>query len=142
MRTLAAVSCLLLVACGTPPATSAPPAGRLHRPLGTWLHLEGQRATSGKVGNRTLLVDRVDGAPVDPPIAVDCDNLDLPIGERCAVAGYETGRWIGVPHEVLEREGLGPQQGAWQFHCTFVVTSVQGPESLVRTAREAGIGRR
>lgn len=148
MRTL--IICVLaLAACQSPVATPDPAArpaphqlGRLGRPMGTWLHLEGVRETSGKVGPHSFAVDRIDGTPLAAPIAVNLANLELPQGERCAVAGYETGRWIGIPPDVLAREQMPPTQAGWQFVHEFVVTSAQAPDELVRTARERGIGRR
>lgn len=134
-----AAALMLLAACATPPH-AAQPLGRLGHPLGTWLHLECARDTNGKVGPHDVLVDRVDGRVCDPPIAMHLDNLAVPVGERILLAGYETGRWIGMPPAVAEAEGLPLTQAGWQFAHAFVVTSVRAPESLVRTAKEAGIG--
>lgn len=145
MRTF--VVCLLaFAACQTPAPDLGSPAahelGSLGQPMGAWLHLEGVRETSGKVGPHSFAVDRVDGAPLATPIHVSLANLELPIGARCEVAGYEIGRWIGIPPGVLAAEGMPPAQAAWQYVHEFVVTSVQAPDELVRSAREHGIGRR
>jgi hypothetical protein len=111
------------------------PVGRLGRPLGAFLQIEGARLDGGKVGKRTLLVDRVGTSALSPPISISLENLDLPSGVRCRISGYETGRWIGVPPEVRRAEGLAPGQAEWQFYRSFVVTSVQAPDSLVEDFR-------
>lgn len=131
----------LLAACATPPQP-AQPLGRLGHPLGTWLHLECVRDTNGKAGPHDVLVDRVDGRVCEPPIAMHLDNLAVPSGERILLAGYETGRWIGMPDAVAKAEGLPLTQAAWQFAPVFVVTSVQAPESLALAARDMGLGAR
>jgi len=75
-------------------------------------------------------VDHVNGAAIDPPQTIWLDNLSLPTNTRCAVSGYESGRWIGLTDEVGAAEGLPLRQGVWQFHRCFIVTSVQEPPSL------------
>jgi len=113
------------------------PDGRLGYPIGTYLRLEGTRLESGKVGERTLLVDRINGAELSPPIGIWVENLVLPSSLRCRVSGYESGRWIGVPPEVERAEGTAPHQAAWQFQRYFLVTSVQAPDSLVEQFLES-----
>lgn len=111
------------------------PIGRLGHPIGTFLRLEGVREEQGKVSHGTLRVDRVDGEALAIPIDVVIEDVSLPAGERCAVSGYETGRWIGLPPDVQRAENLPLQQAGWQFVFTFVMTSVQAPPSLVEHAR-------
>lgn len=128
-------SALLLAAftsCATPRAheVSTLPMGHLGRPIGSFLRIEGVRAETGKVGDHNLLVDHVDGAALAQPIELWVENLAFERGERCAISGYETGRWIGLPHEVASAEHLPLTQAGWQFQRYFLVTSVQAPASL------------
>lgn len=88
------------------------------------------RETSGKVDASYLLVDRVNGQPLTPPQAIWVQDLQLPIGVRCRLAGFESGRWIGLPGDVVAAEGIGPTQAAWQFQHFFVATSAQAPPDL------------
>lgn len=112
------------------PAQEGMPMGRLGAPLGTFLKIEGIRETSGKVGDRTLRVDRVDGKDLATPQWIDLEDLTLPKGERCVVRGFESGKWIGVPQDIERREQLPPRQAPWQFYKYFVVTSVKSPAGL------------
>ena len=115
--------------CVAPPeAAAAPigaPMGRLGLRIGTFVRLEGVRATQGKVGDGSLLVDHVDGVALAQPVELWVENLALPKDVRCALSGYETGRWIGLPPEVERAEHLAPRQAGWQLHLTFIATSVQ-----------------
>jgi len=113
------------------------PMGRLGHPIGTFLRIEGRRLESGKVGKRTLLVERVNERELSPAVGIWVDNIDLPVGARCSISGYESGRWIGVPPEVARAEGLLPRQAEWQFQRFFVATSVRAPDSLVEEFRES-----
>ena len=107
------------------------PSGRLGYPLGKYLTIEGMRAERGKVGVNTLLVDKVDGQNVSPPIGLWIENVDgLPAGTRCVLNGYESGKMIGLPREVAEKENIPLPQAAWQFYHYFVVTSVVEPKDL------------
>ncbi len=109
----------------------AMPGGRLGYPLGKYVTIEGVRAEQGKVGVRTLLVDRINGQEVSPAIGVWIDNVAaLPEGGRCVLNGYESGRMIGVPREVVEKEHLSYPQACWQFFRYFIVTSVVEPSGL------------
>lgn len=133
---------VLLIACSAPSPRATIPLGHLGQPLGTWLHIECVRDAHGKVGPHDVVIDRIDGRTCEPPIAMRIENLAIPAGERVLAAGYETGRWIGVPLAVAEAEGIPLSQAGWQFAHAFVVTSVQAPDAVVRAAREAGIGAR
>ena len=125
-----------------PPVGDALPDGWLGHPIGTFLEIEGVRAEQGKVDDHTLLVDRIGGSPLSPPTAISIDNLaSLPRGARCALRGYETGRWIGVPPSVEASGEVEPQQAMWQFYRTFIATSVQEPPSLVEQFRVQRFGR-
>ena len=66
-----------------------------------------------------------------PPIGVWIDNVDaLPAGTRCILNGYESGKMIGLPRAVAEKENLPNPQACWQFYRYFIATSVVEPESL------------
>ncbi len=134
---LGAAFLLIVASCASPrPVAQDPrPMDRLGRPIGSFVCLEGVREEHGKVGSRTLRVERVDGVALAQPIDVDLEDVELPAGERCAVSGYETGRWIGIPPDVARVEHLMLNQAGWQFAFTFVVTSVQAPASLAERVR-------
>ena len=105
--------------------------GRLQHPLGKYLTIEGIRAERGKAGVRTLLVDRVNGQDVSPPIGIWIENVGaLPEGVRCVLNGYESRRMISLPQEVAEKENIPLTQAKWQFHTYFLVTSVVAPQDL------------
>ena len=113
------------------------PAGKLGYRLGTYLTIEGSRWApdlSVKVDTvRALLVDTVNGKKLDSPLTVQLDNLqdpELPLGQRCVLRGYETGRMVGVPREVARAENLRPAQVGWHFARSFVLTSVVSPDSV------------
>lgn len=114
------------------------PAGKLGFPLGTYLTIEGEAAKPGPKVNSTctLLVDTVNGKRLDAPVFIWIDSLkgSLPQTGRIVVRGYESGRMVGVPDEVAEKEHLPEPQAVWHFSRYFVVTSwVQpaGPVTLV-----------
>ncbi len=105
------------------------PMGRLGRPIGSYLTIEGVRmgAEQGKVGTKTLLVDTVNGSELEQPIGIWIENVEaLPASTRCVFKGYESARWIGIPQEVIEATGCEPQAG-WQLWRYFVVTSTVRP---------------
>ena len=109
------------------------PMGSLGYPLGTYLIIEGIRLEKGKVGTRTLLVDTINGEKIKQPIPIWIENIKnpgLPVGERCIIRGYESGKMIGLPFEVAEKENIPVPQAGWQFQRYFVVTSVVGPKGL------------
>ncbi len=134
-----------IASCSAPSATrdsagpsgsgqaSPVPMGRLGYPIGTFLTISGTRAElhEAKVGAQTLHVDTVDGKRLDAPARVWIDNVGPRPGRtRCTFRGYESGRWIGVPAEVLEVTGARGPQAAWQFRPYFIVVSVEKPASL------------
>jgi hypothetical protein len=108
--------------------------GRLGRPIGTYLTISGVRAEpreEGKVGTYTLIVDTVDGMRLDHPARVRIENVRiLPSGTRCTFRGYESGKWIGVPREVLEATGSPGPQAVWQFARFFIVVLIDEPATL------------
>jgi hypothetical protein len=111
------------------------PAGRLGFPLGSYLTIEGARAERGKVGTSSLLVDTINGVKLAEPVGIWIDNLKspgLPEKTRCVLRGYESGRMIGLPDEVVEAEAekLLIPQAAWQFLRYFIVTSIVEPQTL------------
>jgi hypothetical protein len=113
------------------------PRGSLGHRLGKYLTIEGVRAEAdqGKVGVNTLLVDTVNGKKLDTPVGVWVENVHpLPKATRCILRGYESGRMIGVPGEVAEKEHIEPMQARWQFYRYFIVTSVVQPKDLTLIA--------
>ncbi len=108
------------------------PRGRLGRPLGTYLTIEGYRDSRGmKRSASSMLVDTVNGVKLGEPIGIHVENVkELPESERCILRGYETGRMIGLPMDVARAENLGAHQAEWQFYRYFLVTSVERPTSL------------
>jgi hypothetical protein len=113
-------------------AESSIPNGLLGHRLGTYLTIEGVRATTGPY-IRTLLVDTVNGKKLDAPIPMWVENAKypgLPEKERCIIRGYETGQMIGAPDEVLRAEKLPAPQAGWRVHRYFIITSVVQPASL------------
>ena len=107
------------------------PTGRLGHRLGTYLTIEGVRSEQGKSGVRTLFVGAVNGKKLDTPIDIWVDNVDsLPKEARCILRGYESGRMIGVPEDVAQKEHIPLPQAAWQFYRYFIVTSVVEPTDM------------
>jgi hypothetical protein len=106
-----------------------PPIGRLGQRIGSYLTIEGTRAMTGKTGTRTLIVDTVDGSRLEHTVQMWVDNVSFPVGERCVLKGYETGRWIGTPDSVSQATGE-VSQAAWQFQFYFRATSVEQPKTL------------
>ncbi len=106
------------------------PEGMLGYRIGTYLTIEGVRDDSGKTGQRTLAVDTINGFTLPAPVSIWVENVVLPKGERCTLKGYETGRWIGVPDEVVKVGAKDVQQAAWQFRFTFIATSAEKPAGL------------
>jgi hypothetical protein len=108
------------------------PMGLLGHRIGTYLRIEGVREETGKAGQQTLCVDRVGGEALSQPIDIWIENVALPAGTRCVLNGYESGRWIGVPHEIVMAGHAHPQQAMWQFQRYFVMTSAETPATLVK----------
>ena len=108
------------------------PMGKLGHPIGTYMKIEGIRAERGKVGVNTLLVDNINGEKPDQPVGVWIQNINaLPKGKRCVLAGYESGKWIGTPPDVIKRFGnVATSQAPWHFYRYFVVISAERPVEL------------
>ena len=107
--------------------------GNLGYRVGTYLQIEGFRQEQGKVGTRTLAVDRINGEKIKAPIPIWIENLKgagLPSRKRCVLRGYESARMIGLPPEVAKAEGMPLPQAVWQMQRFFVVTSVVEPREL------------
>lgn len=103
---------------------------RLGYGIGRYLTIEGSTDGSGKGGNQILMVDTINGSRLKAPLGIRIEGVKLPVGERCVFNGFESGQFIGIPHEVLAAEKMGAPQAVWQFSHHFVVTSVKAPESL------------
>lgn len=67
------------------------PLGRYHTIEGVW---DGGRA---KLGANTLVVDVVDGKPLDKRVFIPVINTTIPRKERCVLKGYESGHMVGRP---------------------------------------------
>jgi len=124
---------LILGLGGLSSTASEIPEGRLGHPLGKYLEIEGVRAglERGKVGVNTLLVHRIQDKELSEPIGIWIENVDaLPEGTKILLRGYESGKMIGLPHEVAEKENIPLPQAGWQFYRYFLVTSVVTPNDL------------
>jgi hypothetical protein len=135
MRTTLLIAALMLLQFTALRAEDLP-SGRLGHPLGTYLTIEGCRVEGPKTGERTLLVDTVNGKKLDPAIPVGVENIEpLPKDARCVLRGYETGSMVGMPPAVIEaakEEGrtVNVPQAGWQFRRYFIVISVVQPKDL------------
>jgi hypothetical protein len=124
-----------LCLAGAPPSkpgyhTVEPPVGCLGYPIGSYLTIEGVREEKDKGGIQTLLVDTISGYKLEEPVGIWIENVELPPGERCVLKGYETGRWIGTPKEVLRATGAPAGQAVWKFQFYFLAKSIDQPKSL------------
>lgn len=120
------------------------PIGRLGFPLGTYLTIEGRHAPKAEPGRASkasrncLLIDRVNEKPVEPPIGVVFDNLDVTKmkADRFILKGYETGHPIGIPDGIPEYEDKPRPQAAWHFREYFWVTTVVKPEDATSNSQQ------
>ncbi len=94
------------------------------------LTIEGARPEGDKAHGRVLLVDTINGYKLDKSVSIQVENVELPVSGRCVLKGYETGKWTGVPSEVLRATEAKPRQAVWQFDFYFFVTSVDQPKGL------------
>lgn len=103
--------------------------GKLGHSLGTYLTIEAVRAErKGKSSGKTLVVDKVNGKKLNRPVHISIQNTNpLPNTPRLILRGYESGKMIGIPDEVTEKENLQLEQAVWQFYHYFIVTSVVEP---------------
>ena len=116
----------------SPRAVTQPdaPIGRLGYPIGTYLTIEGVRAEQGKVGVRTLLVEKIGERRLASPTQVWIENCkQLPEGRRCILRGYESGAWLGLPPEVQKAMHSEPQ-ALWGFQLYFIAVYVESPKDL------------
>lgn len=136
MKNTGIMSAAVLLAATIAVADSDIPNGRLGFPLGTYLTITGKTPEPGRMKvnvSTTLMVEKVSGKELDQPVSVVVENLGsayFPTNTTITIRGYETGRMIGVPWEVAEKEDLPVPQAAWQFYRTFVFTSSVTPEQL------------
>lgn len=114
-----------------------PPLGRLGKPLGTLVVIEGsyRLEPEGKIGGpvvtktpwRRLRIEKVDGTVL--PLAVEfeidhsllIEKLQPTHGERFRLRGYETGGFVGFPKaaEGLLTDTVGRAYGRFTFHSSF-----------------------
>jgi len=106
------------------------PSGKLGFRLGAYLTIEGAAPTNNiKVGN--MVVDTVNGKRLKIPVTIHVENVGaIPKEGRVIIRGYESGKMIGLPHEVAEKENIPLPQAGWQFFRFFVATSVVAPKDL------------
>ena len=112
------------------------PGGRLGFPLGTYLTVTGTRPEGPKFKTNpwtSLLVTEANGKKIDPPIMIEVENLGasyFPSNTTVIIRGYETGKMVGVPFEVAQKENIPVPQVGWHFRRTFVFTSSVTPPKL------------
>lgn len=108
--------------------------GSLGFPFGTYHTIEGWRCDTGKVGTRTLIVDTIDGKPLEKNIHIWIENISnpgLPANERIVLKGYESGKFVGTPDlPPEENEKWTMSQLAFQFSFYFVPTTIVSPRGL------------
>jgi hypothetical protein len=108
------------------------PLGKLGRPVGTALTIEGVRQKHGKFAGGFLVVDTVNDQKLAKPVSILIQNSKnlLPADTRCVFEGYETGSMAGEPPALRKGRLESTHQVNWQFWRTFVITSVIEPKSL------------
>jgi hypothetical protein len=105
-------------------------------PVGTYLTVEGIRPETMRIKEaslNTIEVDTVNGRKLEKPVQIAIRNLwshTLPQGERVVLRGYESGRMVGIPDEVLKIENVPGPQPSWSFDRYFVLTSCVQPREL------------
>jgi len=116
------------------PAFFATLKGSLGFPFGTYHTIEGWRCDTGKVGTRTLMVDTIDGKPLDKIIHIWIENISypgLPGNERIVLKGYESGKFVGTPDlPTEENKKWEASQLTFQFRSYFVPTTIVSPHGL------------
>lgn len=102
--------------------------GRLGKPLGTLITIEGVQAEFAMDAN-PLAVSAMDGQPLKDKINIEirgrgkAKDVELKKGVTYRFEGYESGEFAGPPG------WLNPgAQGPFQFHSFFVVTKIIEPK--------------
>jgi hypothetical protein len=135
MRTILTL-CSVIALCLAPIATADtsvadlnPPSrvkGRLGKPLGSRLVIEGVLAERVMMGN-PLLVSVVDDEALKQPVAIEIHGkVQIEKGKQYRLEGYESGAFDSSP-DWTAGESI-PQQ-PFQFYSFFVVTTVLEPKS-------------
>ena len=135
MRTTIAIFAILTLSlCSLATADTSvsdlnPPSrvkGRLGKPLGSRLVIEGGLAERVMMGN-PLLVSVVDGEALKQPVAIEIQaKVQFEKGKQYRFEGYESGAFGSSPDWTVG--GRVPQQ-LFQFDSFFVVTKVLEPKS-------------
>jgi hypothetical protein len=101
--------------------------GKLRKPVGTYVDVEGTRWEEFKAGVRTLKVEKVDGQALDHPVPIWVCDLDLKKQTPYKLRGYESIEMIGAPYDREHPDALMPQAG-FQIRSIFVATEIIAPE--------------
>ncbi len=114
------------------------PVGLLGYRLGKLITIEGYRATGPRRVTHTLMVDTIEGQRLEEPLAIPVEHEQgLPINTRISVRGYETGKWVGTPDEVVNSY---PERGIAQvglhFSHSFIVVDPITPNPLAAESSE------
>ena len=118
------------------------PFGTLGFPVGSYLTIEGVKEKPQIMQNQHWLVDTVNGSKLTERVVITFDSpqhlLNLPVGGRFIVKGYETLAMVGEP-PALEAAAKDSgqnleqlqhmQQPAWRLEYRFVVTSIVAPKN-------------
>src|SRR5262245_1846028 len=116
------------------------PTGVLGELIGEYMTIEGVRHDGMKTGTRSLLVDTVNGKRLARPVSIWVENLELPVGKRVVLKGYENGSMAGAPPALEQaRKDQGEVRGKnyapgsqlnWQWKPYFVALAVVEPKGL------------
>ena len=102
--------------------------GRLEKPLGTFMTIEGQKGQPVEQGGDTVEVDVIDGVKLAKPVTIEFRGGRVPGEGRVILRGYETGSMAGVPVDPLRKET--PSMGKripYQFVKWFQITDDKQP---------------
>lgn len=100
--------------------------GRLGKPLGSRLVIEGALAERVKLSN-PLLVSGVDGEALKQPVAIEIHGkIQIEKGKQYRLEGYESGAFGSSPDWTVGENIL---QQPFQFYSFFVVTKVLEPKT-------------
>lgn len=111
------------------------PIGVLGLHFGTFAIVEGQRAIGrGIRGTQHLRITKINGKSLETPVNLWIENVgSLPADTQIVLRGYESGRFVGQPHDVASRENWTPAPALFQFQHYFIVSSIVEPAELKET---------
>jgi hypothetical protein len=113
--------------------------GRLGKPLGTIVTMEGQLVSepkAAKTGRSTAAfrVNKVDGKPLETGQVVGLTfpiSLGTPpvhVNDIVRLSGYESGAFIGTPSAAREQLGKDASPLDWKFESTVYLIKLQSTE--------------